>query len=461
MSNNPWSTPIGRRKLLALGGGALAAGALGGLGAGHAGAAGNRAARRAARRPGSGSLPKISSWYHGYGEEGVQDALERFAAEFPDAEVSVEWIPADYEATVSAALLTDEGPDVFEYGTGPTLDMIQAGQVVPLDGILGDAESDFNEALLNRVTFDGHLWAVPQIIDMFFLIYRKSWLEDAGIEPPSTLDELIAAAAALTNGDHSGLFLGNDGYGPTDGLTLWAGGGDFLTADNQVGFTTDGVYASFAKMQELYNSGSLLQGAPTDWSDPGAFISGLTAIQLTGLWTFPTILASDIGDDFDVLPWPALDASTGAPSLPFGAYSAVVSAKSAEAEAAKAFVKWLWVDQTDYQTEFATAFGFHLPARNSIADSAEVLQSGPALSAVKAYQQYGHPQNPILWTPASGEAYNAARARIITEGADPAEELAGVADIVNSELERVGGAASGSAPAGSEAMAGAAPATTG
>ena len=55
---------------------------------------------------------------------------------------------------------------------------------MPLDGILGDAESDFNERMINRLTYDGHLWAVPQIIDMQFVVYRKSLLEDAGLEPP-------------------------------------------------------------------------------------------------------------------------------------------------------------------------------------------------------------------------------------------------------------------------------------
>ena len=88
---------------------------------------------------------------------------------------------------------------MFEAGNGPSIDMILGGQVVPLDGILGDAESDFNERMIQRLTYDGHLWAVPQIIDMYFLVYRKSLLEEAGIEPPQTIDDLIAAAAALTD----------------------------------------------------------------------------------------------------------------------------------------------------------------------------------------------------------------------------------------------------------------------
>lgn len=466
MSNSSWSAPIGRRKLLALGGGAIAAGAVGGLGFGNASAA-NRAARRSlSRRPGSGDLPEISQWYHTYGEEGVQEAVTGYAEAYADARVSVEWIPDPYETTVSSALLTDEGPDVFEYGNGPTIDMIQGGQVLPVDDALGDAAADFNPAMIARMTYDGHLWAIPQMIDMQLLVYRKSLLEEAGIEPPETLDDLIAAAAALTTDDVKGLFLGNDGgVGVLAGMPLWSAGADYLTADNQFGFATDAVYASFAKIRELYETDSLLLGAPTEWHNPGAFINGLAAMQWTGLWTFAELLASPVADDFGALPWPKLDASTGAGSVPFGGYASTISAKAGDPDAAVAFAKWLWVDQTESQVDFATSYGFHVPVRASLQGDAETLKSGPAAEAVQVLADYGVYQTPLLWAPQAGEAYNAARDRIIAQGADPAEEIAKVKEIAEAELERIG-APSGSTPsgtgvAGSDAPAGSAPATTG
>ena len=127
------------------------------------------------------------------------------------------------------------------------------------------------------------------------------------------------------------------------------------------------MYESFAKVRELFESDSLLLGAPTDWSDPGSFINELTAIQLTGLWTFPQLLESEIGDDFDVMAWPA--SSTLPPErhrFPTAALSSTVSARSVDVDASKAFVQWLWVDQTDKQLDFATSYGFHLPARFSL-----------------------------------------------------------------------------------------------
>jgi multiple sugar transport system substrate-binding protein len=456
-------TTVTRRRLLA-GGGLLAAGVLAGGGvasARHPSLV--RAAARAVSRPRSEELPTLSQWYHGYGEEGVQEAVERYAAAYEDANIEVEWFAADYDNALAAALLTDEGPDVFEAGNGPNIDMILGEQVVPLDGILGDAESDFNERMINRLTYDGHLWAVPQPIDMQFAVYRKSLLEEAGLEPPQTLDELVAAAAALTTGDMKGLFLGNDG-GPSvmNGPILWSAGADYLTEDAQFGFDSEPVYAAMTKLQELFNSDSLLLGAPTDWFDPGAFINELTAIQWTGLWNIQLITASNIADDFDVMALPPLDASTGSPSVPIGAYASTVSARSVDVDASKAFVQWLWVERTDYQLDFATSYGFHIPPRNSLAAEADVLKEGPAANAVRLSQENGFTQTPILWTPASGTAYSDALNRIITQGADPATEIAEVKAVVEAELERIGaagGSTASSTAAGS--TPGTAPVTTG
>ena len=58
--------------------------------------------------------------------------------------------------------------------------MIQANQVVDMTGILGDAESDFTRSLIQRMTYKGKLYAVPQVTDMQLLVYRKSLLRPRG-----------------------------------------------------------------------------------------------------------------------------------------------------------------------------------------------------------------------------------------------------------------------------------------
>jgi multiple sugar transport system substrate-binding protein len=392
---------------------------------------------RSAGKNGGGGKPTLAQWYHQYGEAGAEQAAERYAAAYDKARVSVTWTPGDYDKKAAAALLTASGPDVFEAGNGPTIDQIKGKQVVGLGDLLGSAANDFNQAIINRMTYQGTLYAVPETIDMQVLVYRKSLLQKAGLQPPQTVDELIDAAKALTTKNVKGLFVGNDGgVGVLGGPALWSAGLDYLTEDGKIGFDDPAAATSLGKLHTLFRSGSLLLGAPTDWSDPSAITQGLTAMQWTGLWTFPQ-LTKDLGDDFGVAAWPKLSDTVGAPSVPVGAYGEAVSAKSHNIDAAKAYVKWLWVDRTDYQLDFAQSYGFHIPARTSLVAKADKLKSGPAAEAAKLAHDSGRAQTPLLWTPASGTAYSDALSKIIKDGADPAAQLKSVISKVRDELKRV------------------------
>ncbi|KYH43974.1 sugar ABC transporter substrate-binding protein [Branchiibius sp. NY16-3462-2] len=412
---------------------------LGAAGAGLAGlalaACGGNTGRPADSGSSAGGKPTLAQWYHQYGEDGTEAAAKRFAAAYPNATVNVTWVPGDYDKKVAASLLTNAGPDVFEAGNGPSIDMILGNQVVDLSGLLGDARSDYAPWLLDRMTYKDKLYGIPQDIDMQLLVYRKSMLSKAGVEPPKTLDELVTAAGKLTTGKVKGLFLGNDGgAGVVGGPVLWSSGHDYLTRDNKPDFNNADVQSALSTLHTLFTSGHLLLGAPSDWSEPNAIAQGLTAMQWTGLWTLPELTKS-LGDDFGVLPFPAVGAS-GKQSVPVGAYASAVNAKSAHGSAAKDFVKWLWVDQTDKQLEWAQSYGFHIPARISLQAKADKLKTGPAADAVRFATDYGHVQTPLLWTPTSAAAFSDAIDKIIRSGANPASTLAGVESTVNTELKR-------------------------
>ncbi|OON77047.1 extracellular solute-binding protein [Streptomyces tsukubensis] len=381
-----------------------------------------------------GAGPRLAQWYHQYGETGTEQAVERYAAAYGKAEVTVQWRPGSYDEQTAAALLTESGPDVFEVN-GPSLDQIQGKQVVDLTDLFAGVKDDFSPAVLAPKTHDGRIWAVPQVIDTQFLYYRKSLLEDAGVRPPRTLDALVDAAKALTTKKTKGLFLGNDGgAGVLGGTPLHAAGLELVTADGKVGFDDPAAARALGKLHRLYADRSLLLGAPADWSDPSAFVQGLTAMQWSGLWALPVVKKA-LGDDFGVLPFPA-DGSGGKPSVPVGAYGAAVSARSEHKQAAKAFVKWLWIEKTDYQEDFALSYGFHIPARLSLAKKAAKLRAGAAADVVRFTTDHGYAQ-PLLWTPASQTAYQDGLSRVIKDGANPESELRSVVRKVTAELDRV------------------------
>lgn len=416
---------VSRRTLLAAGAGAAA-------GAGLLTACGSNTGRSEDSSGGKG--PKLQQWYHQYGEEGTEAAVKRYASDYDKADITVQWRPGNYDSQVAAALLTDSGPDVFE--GQPNLNQIQGGQVVDVTELLDGVKDDFNSAVLEPKTYRDKIWGVPQVIDMQLLFYRKSMLADRNIKPPTTLDELVDAAHTLTTSKVKGLFLGNDGGAAVLGGTpLHAAGLEYVTKDGKVGFDDPAAARVFGKIRQLYADESLLLGAPADWSDPSAFVQGLTAMQWSGLWAIPQVQKA-LGDDFGVLPFPQ-DGTAGAPAVPVGAYGSAVSARSRHQDVAKDFVKWLWVDNTADQTDFALSYGFHIPARISLAKKAGKLRKGAAADAVRYATDHGFPDAPLLWTEASRTAYQDALSRIIKDGANPETELRTVVRKVSAELARV------------------------
>ncbi|CAN5644324.1 sugar ABC transporter substrate-binding protein [soil metagenome] len=386
---------------------------------------------------------RISQWYHQYGEAGTEDAAKRYAEQYttenPAVEVEMVWTPGDYGSALAAALLTDKGPDVYE--STVTFAMVDAGQVEPLDDLYTpEVLADFNPQDIASSTVRDHVYGVKMIDDMGLLYYRKSVLEAASIAPPTNMDEVIAAAKALDTGRTKGLFLGNDGgIGALSQIAAWSAGSDFIDiATNQITFNNERTVLAYEKIKELNDSGALLLGSPTDWWDPSAFNDGLVAMQWTGLWAMPGIAAA-VGDDFGVMPWPALDA-TGTPATFWGGWTQFVNPKGEHQQVAEAkkFVDWLWIQKTDLQQDWALSYGFHVPPRISAAAAAEPLKTGPAFEAVGFLAQYGKAAPP-QWTGAMGTYLTDSITNIVKNGADAATEVAACAEKCQAELDKVVG----------------------
>jgi multiple sugar transport system substrate-binding protein len=387
---------------------------------------------------GNSSLPTIQQWYHQYGETGTHEAVLKYAKDYTKANVKVSWVPGtgdDYGNKVHAALLGSNPPDVFEL-SGIGVDLIKAGAVEPLDDILADVKSDFTPASLAAFVVNGKTYGIKMLNDLSFVYYRKSLFQKAGLQPPTTVDELIAAAKKLSTSKMKGIYIGPDGgVDALSYISLWSSGGDLLNADNtKVTFATDRTAQALLKLHELNTSGGVLPDAPTFWWDPSSFTQGLAAMQWCGLWAMPGITKA-LGDDFGIFPFPALDAK-GTPAAGNGGWAEMVSAKSKNKEAAKAYVKALWVDNAEVQKDWNVGYGFHVPPRNSTAASTDKLKSGAAAQAVEYLTKYGHAISPY-WDATMNTAYKDAVSTIVKSGGNALSILNAAADKCSAELQKL------------------------
>lgn len=420
-------SPISRRRFLQYSGGMALGGSLlsacAGTGSGSA--------------PANPNLPALTQWYHQYGESGTHEAVLKYAKEYTKANVTVSWVPGTgnaYPDKVRAALLGSNPPDVFE-NSAISLDQVKAGLLEPLDDVIADVKDDFKPASLAPFTVNGKVYGIKMINDPTFIYYRKSLFQKAGLDIPKTIDDLIAAAKKLTSGNMKGIYLGPDsGVTALYQIAIWAAGGDLITQDNKVAFNTDRVAAMYEKIYQLNTSGGVLPDAPTFWWDSSSFQQGLCAMQWCGLWAMPLIQKGPIGNDFGIFPLPPLD-SQSEPATVNGGWAEMVSAKSKNVQAAKDYVKWLWVTNSQVQIDWNVGYGFHVPPRVSTSAKTPKLTVSPASDAVDYLNKFGHAQS-SLWDATMDTALQAAAANIFKNGKNAKQILSQTADTVNTELQK-------------------------
>lgn len=123
----------------------------------------------------------------------------------------------DYNQKVSMAIAAQEIPDIMfvnDYST--MVELVESDMVEDLTEVYNNLACDTVKAAyesygennpLNYVTFDGKIMAIPktQLSDgQDFLWLRKDWLENLGLEEPSTLDEVADILRAFINDDPDG-----------------------------------------------------------------------------------------------------------------------------------------------------------------------------------------------------------------------------------------------------------------
>lgn len=369
-----------------------------------------------------GGSASLTQFFHQYGEKGVKEAVIDYAGGYDDGTFSVEWVEGDYAQRVQALLLSGKGVDVFE-NNAIDVGSARQGKYADLTSLIAPIADKFSPIALKAVTVDGKYYGVPMITDTQLFYYRPSMFEAAGItEPPTTWDELVEDSKKLTTGLVKGLFLGNDVGASVISFNFPAAAGTGLLNDDstEVTFDSPGFADSLAGVRDLYQSNSLLVGAPTDWYDSTSFIAGQAAITWQGIWAAPEIIKA-LGDDVGVFALPSIG-SSGTPMVGVSQWNEQVAASSPNVEAAIAYVKKQWIDDADWQKKFCVGFGFHIPPVIATAESTPEFTSGLAGDIKKLTDEYGYSAGPY-WTPAMSTILQDAVSSVVVDGADAASTI--------------------------------------
>ncbi|ROR72255.1 ABC transporter substrate-binding protein [Bogoriella caseilytica] len=190
-------------------------------------------------------------------------------------------------------------PTVLQGSNAPCIVTLQNGQVSPyieglepLEDLAADVGLDlneYNEAMLEQLSVDGEVYAIPYGAEPNLIFYNRGMFEEAGVPEPTlgwTTEEFLEAAEALTGDGQYGYAIGPGLFHPTywmaaNGEADWVqdGVGD-LTDENLI----ERIQFKIDLATEHEVARPLEADAGGTFPHIDAFSNGQAAMMMNGTW---------------------------------------------------------------------------------------------------------------------------------------------------------------------------------
>ena len=224
----------------------------------------------------------------------MEQLIENFQAANPDITVTMTHFPyADYRTKVAAAIPAGEGPDVVQLFYGWLNDYVDAELIQPLPtDVFPAAEIDAEYFPMMQAMKEGdQYWALPTAVRSLALFYNERLLEEAGVTPPTTLDEMIAAAEAMTKRDGAGNITqvgitagmtAQDHHWWREGLVRQFGGDPYLDDYRTVNYNTEAGIAALEFYTDMFLGENPVTAVGFMDEPQAAFKAGLAGLHIDG-----------------------------------------------------------------------------------------------------------------------------------------------------------------------------------
>lgn len=260
----------------------------------------------------------------------LKDSVDAYNKDHPDAKITLRlFANDDYKQKLRVAFGADQAPDIFfSWGGGALNDYVEAGKVDALTEAQVDT-ARFTPSVMQSATFGGEVYGVPANgLAPVVLYYNKKVLKKAGVEPPKTYDDLLAAVRKLKGEDVVPLSLAANSKWPTlmylEYLLDRTGGSRVFTkiaSGDSATWKDPSVTRANQYLQDLSKAGAFGDNASSVSYDQGAstalLYTGKAAMEVMGTWEYANIAkaAPDLLKDGDLgyTAFPALPDGAGSP----------------------------------------------------------------------------------------------------------------------------------------------------
>lgn len=250
---------------------------------------------------------KLVIWSY-YETEAQQDGLDWLVAEFnhsqDEYEISWEYVPmTDFTKKLAMAYTEESLPDIALLDNPNMTACIQMGMCEQITDFLKeiDAEKYYYPSTLETVTYENEGYGLPAVCNNLALIYNKQMLQEAGIAPPETWEELKKDAELLTTDTTKGFLISaKEGEQGAFQLLPWI----LSTGEPLDSIGGEGTEKAFSYLNNLMVNGYMTPNcvnlSQTDVAR--AFINGDTAMMQNGPWVLSMLDESGIEYGISKLP---------------------------------------------------------------------------------------------------------------------------------------------------------------
>jgi multiple sugar transport system substrate-binding protein len=320
----------------------------------------------AARAQDSTTISIIDPWAGAPGLNAAQDAqIQRFMESHPNITVErSDIVFGDFRQLLLQGAAAGELPDIV------LIDNPDFHAFAAL-GVLEDLTEPINSWGEADLYFPGHWsstvfqevnYGVPVFSNCLQLYINKQMREAAGIDIPTTWDELKAAAEALTTDDRFGLVVAgiHNEEGTFQWLPfLWSTGSDLATINDE------GGQRALQLWTDLVNNGHMSQGI-LGWDQGAAndeFGNLRAAMQVNGPWMIPGLQENFADVEWEIA---AIPKDTVFTSI-LGGENYGITKDSPNVEAAWEYIAW--TQQPENYKQFLVEAGM-FPSREDVAEDA-------------------------------------------------------------------------------------------
>ena len=187
------------------------------------------------------------------------DFQEAFNKEHENINLTVEVVSwNDIYTVVNTRISGNTAPDILNIDV--FADYQADGLLLPAkDYVSEETYAKMYPAFLEQSNIDGTIWAIPDLASARAMYYNVDILEAAGVEVPTTWDELKAACEKIKAYDSSiypwGIDMTTDEGQAAFAYYIWNNGGDFTDADGNWTLNSDANVEAIEYAIDLVNSG--------------------------------------------------------------------------------------------------------------------------------------------------------------------------------------------------------------